>query len=122
MIDSDEEKFFFIIAIWVKNPWSFIVGIIGVVAIGFFAVWSLLSNLLSGIIILITVHFSTGEELEIPSDNIKGKVFDYGLLFTLIEGQDGSIIYVPNNMIFQKIFIVRSSSGKWIKKLLKYVL
>lgn len=78
--------------------------ILGLVAIGFVAVWSVLSNFLCTFVLIAFKPFSVGDELEIPTDNIKGKVVDLTLLFTTLHNADGQYVLIPNNMFFQKIF------------------
>ncbi|MBU0580526.1 MAG: mechanosensitive ion channel family protein [Candidatus Margulisbacteria bacterium] len=92
-----------IITIWVENPWSFFIGIIGVGAIAFFAVWSILSNVLAGFLILLTNPFRIDAEITILPDNITGKVADFDLMFTHLKDNQGNIINIPHNLFFQKI-------------------
>lgn len=78
--------------------------VLGLVAIGFVAVWSVLSNFLCTFVLIVFKPFSVGDELEIPSDNVRGKVVDLTLLFTTLRHSDGEHVVIPNNMFFQKIF------------------
>ena len=101
-----------LVLVWginIKNLWLFITGVFGIVAIGFFAVWSILSNVIAGFLILISDIFHIGDRIEILPDNKKGKLIDFKLLFIVLEDEDKNIFHVPNNLLFQK----------YIKKLIK---
>ena len=78
--------------------------ILGMVAIGFVAVWSLLSNLMCAFILATFRPFRVGDIIEIPSENVHGKVTDLTLLFTTLETEEGDDLQVPNNVFFQKIY------------------
>lgn len=78
--------------------------ILGLVAIGFVAVWSVLSNLLCAFVMVIFKPFAVGDEIELTGgDGVKGKVIDLSLIFTTLSvGKDATIL-VPNNLFFQRI-------------------
>ncbi len=78
--------------------------ILGLVAIGFVAVWSILSNFLCTFVLILFKPFSVGDDLEIPSDSVAGKVVDLTMIFTTLRSPAGEYIQVPNNVFFQKIF------------------
>jgi small-conductance mechanosensitive channel len=82
--------------------WAWFLGIIALIAIGFVAVWSILSNVLCTLLILIYKPFRVGENVEIPSDNMGGEVIDLNLFFTTLREDSGDLIQVPNNLFFQK--------------------
>ncbi len=82
-----------VVLIWgvnLQNAWVSIAGFLGLVAIGFFAVWSILSNLFAGILLLLTRPFQIDDTIEILPDGIKEKV-------------KGHNVHIPNNMVYQKI-------------------
>ncbi len=78
--------------------------ILGLVAIGFVAVWSVLSNLLCAFVMVLFKPFAVGDEIELTGgDGVKGTVVDLSLIFTtLAVGKDETIL-VPNNLFFQRI-------------------
>ncbi len=80
-------------------------GILALVAIGFVAVWSVLSNTLCSLIILVTQPFRVGDRIRFPPDPIEGKVVNFNLVFTTLQTDDGGHIQVPNNLFFQRITI-----------------
>ena len=78
--------------------------VLGLVAIGFVAVWSVLSNFLCTLVLVIFKPFSIGDELELPADNVKGRVVDLSLIFTTLQVSPGETVMVPNNTYFQRVF------------------
>jgi Small-conductance mechanosensitive channel len=79
--------------------------VLGLVAIGFVAVWSVLSNFLCAFVLVLFKPFAVGDELELTGgDGVKGRVIDMSLLFTTLEVGPGETILVPNNTFFQRIF------------------
>jgi len=92
--------------------WGFQIGtilallgsVLGLVAIGFVAVWSVLSNFLCTFVLVVFKPFSVGDELELPADNVKGRVSDLSLIFTTLEVSANETVVIPNNTFFQKVF------------------
>lgn len=82
-------------------------GAMAMVAIGFVAVWSLLSNLLCAFVLTAFRPFRIGDEVEIVPENVKGRVVDLTLLYTSLRTPEGDFFRVPNNLFFQKIFRCR---------------
>lgn len=78
--------------------------ILGLVAIGFVAMWSVLSNFLCTLVLVILKPFYVGDEIELPTANVRGKVADLSLVYTTLESGPGETVLVPNNMFFQLIF------------------
>lgn len=78
--------------------------VLGLIAIGFVAVWSVLSNFLCTFFLVIFKPFSVGDELEFPADNIKGRVSDLSLVFTTLKVSETESVLVPNNTFFQRVF------------------
>lgn len=92
--------------------WGFQIGtilaffgtVLGLVAIGFVAVWSVLSNFLCTLVLVVFKPFSVGDELELPADNIRGRVVDLSLIFTTLQVSPDETVMVPNNTYFQRVF------------------
>jgi small-conductance mechanosensitive channel len=78
--------------------------ICAVVAIGFVATWSVLSNFSCTFFLILFKPFAIGDELSMPDDKIKGRVVDITLMFTVVEDADGFLVNIPNNQMFQKHF------------------
>lgn len=92
------------------NVWTALLAGIAMVAIGFFAMWSVLSNTLCTLLVLVYQPFKIGDWVEVPADNLSGLVIDLNLIFTTLRGADGELIQIPNNTFFQKP--IRRKTGK----------
>ncbi len=79
-----------------------VTGVLALVAIGFVAVWSVLSNTLCSLILIVTRPFRVGDTLTFPPDTWGGRVVNFNMLFTTLETEDGSFLQVPNNTFFQR--------------------
>jgi len=86
----------------IESVWVMVTSILALIAIGFFAVWSLLSNVLAGVLLFFTGIIRIGDSIEILPDNIKGKVVKVGTLFTLLKDEESNVFSIPNNLLFQK--------------------
>lgn len=80
------------------------------IAIGFIAVWSIMSNVTSTIFLAIIKPFNLNDYLEIANENIAGKVVDMNLFFTTLENDKGEFFQIPNNLLFQKV--IKRRKGK----------
>lgn len=89
--------------------WAVMSTLLAMVAIGFVAVWSMLSNTLCTVLILISRPFSIGDDVEFVGEPTRGRVTDLNFLFTTLQAEDGGEIRVPNNLFFQKILKRRRS-------------
>jgi small-conductance mechanosensitive channel len=79
--------------------------VLGLVAIGFVATWSLLSNFLCTFVLILFKPFSVGDELELPTvANTRGRVVDLSLIFTTLQDEEGHTIIIPNNTFFTTIY------------------
>jgi small-conductance mechanosensitive channel len=78
--------------------------ILGLVAIGFVALWSVLSNFLCTLVLVILKPFCLGDEVEFPTLNVRGRVIDLSVVFTTLEQVPGEVVMVPNNTFFQMLF------------------
>lgn len=78
--------------------------VLGLVAIGFVAVWSVLSNFLCTFVLVIFKPFSIGDEIELTSNGIKGRVVDLSVIFTTLEIGPHETLLIPNNTFFQGPF------------------
>lgn len=93
------------------NAWTAITAVLGLVAIGFVAVWSVLSNVLCSLMLIISRPFEVGDYIIVPSDELSGRVIDFNLLFTkLKDDHDGTTVQIPNNLFFQKAIRRREST------------
>lgn len=95
-----------IVLLWgvsLENAWVSVAGFLGLVAIGFFAVWSILSNIFAGIVIFFSRPFKIDDTIELIPDGIKGRVKDINGFFVILSDEEGSTCNIPNNFVYQKI-------------------
>ena len=89
--------------------WAALTAVFALIAVGFVAVWSVLSNVLCSIILLASRPFRIGEWIELPPDDLGGEVTDITLLHTVLRTGDGHELKVPNNLFFQRVLRVRAA-------------
>lgn len=93
--------------------WAAASAVLVLVAVGFVAVWSVLSNALCSVLLLIYAPFRIGDEIDLVDTTngykLTGRVQDLNLLFvTLVEtitddtGAEDFTVQVPNNLFFQR--------------------
>jgi small-conductance mechanosensitive channel len=95
----------------VSGLWTLLASAIAVVGVGFLAVWTMVSNVTASFFISLWRPFRLGQTVEILPENLKGRVIDRNLMFTVLRDEDGNLLQVPNNLFFQKMFRV-SDRGK----------
>ena len=91
--------------------WTAFSGFVAVAAVAFFAIWSVLSNLLCAVLIMTVGPFRLGDLVELVESYdkpiVKGRVIDINLLYTSLEevseSGTGAIVQVPNSLFFQKV-------------------
>ena len=84
-----------------KNVWIVATSILGIFAIGFFAVWSILSSYVAGLFLLMADSIRIDDEIELVQSGIKGTVVQMKLMFVVLSDNENNQIYIPNNMFFQ---------------------
>lgn len=111
--------FVFIIAlgfIWgydLRGLYAASVGVFALVGIAFFAVWSILSNITTSIIIFFRFPMKIGDTLRLPEvDGLSGKIVDITLFHIILEDAKGNTIAVPNNVAIQKILEIEKEKEK----------
>ena len=82
--------------------WAMLSTIMGLVAIGFVAVWSILSHTSATMLILFLHPFQMGDDLEFPGEPVRGRAVDLNFFFTTLIDHDGTLHQIPNNLFFQK--------------------
>lgn len=92
--------------------WTMFTTVGALVAVGFIAVWSVLSNWLCTFVILLTRPFSIGDEVEFAGEPVKGRVVDINFVYTTLHAEDGASVQVPNNLFFQKVLRRRRGVGQ----------
>lgn len=83
--------------------WTMLSAAFALVALGFVAVWSVLSNVSCTIMILFFRPFEVGDELEFIEPVFKGTVVNLNFAYTTLRDDTGLLVQVPNNLFFQKV-------------------
>ena len=99
------------IGVQISHILTGLVTIAGMVAIGFIAVWSVLSNMMCSLLLIVFNAFKVGDEIEVVEPvggtGLRGRVVSFNVMFTTLEEQTGeagevALTQVPNNIFFQK--------------------
>jgi small-conductance mechanosensitive channel len=82
----------------------FLSSVVTILGIAFFAQWSILANITSGIILYFNHPMRIGDHIKILEKDfvIEGTVNDVTFFFIHIVSSDGERITVPNSVILQK--------------------
>ncbi len=88
--------------------WGLLVSSIAVIGVGFLATWAMVSNFTASFFLTIWRPFRPGDRVVLLPENTAGRVTHRNLMFTVLREQDGSVVHVPNNFFFQKMFRVAS--------------
>lgn len=112
------------LGIRLNSLWALVSTLLAMVAIGFVALWSVLSNLLCTLMLVIFHPFRIGDEIEIidpaMTQGVGGRVRNINLIFTVVDAPAGEnqggdqgkeiTLHIPNNLFFQKI--LRRKKGR----------
>jgi len=100
------------VGVTVAHLWAAVSAFLVLVAVGFVAVWSVLSNILCSVLLIIFAPFRIGDEIEVieptgTGGGLRGRVTGLNILFTTleqeVEGSDARMVLeIPNNIFFQK--------------------
>ena len=86
------------------NIWTAVSTVLALVAIGFVAVWSILSHMTASVVILLQRPFRSGDNLQLADDEYVGTVLKTGLFYTHVQDSEGGVSLIPNNILFQRRF------------------
>lgn len=104
-----------VLEIWgvgVGGVWTLLVSAATVIGVGFLATWTMVSNITASFFIAFWRPFRLGDEIEIVPENLKGRVIDSNLMYVVARESSGAVIQIPNNLFFQKMFRVTSTSSE----------
>jgi len=87
----------------ISGMWTMLSALFAMIAVGFVAMWSVLSNTLCTLLILVFRPFAMGDEIEFPGEPVKGRVTDLNFIYTTLEVETGVTVQIPNNLFFQKV-------------------
>lgn len=105
-----------------KDVTLFLSSIFAVIGIAFFAQWSILSNITSGIIMFFTFPYRIGDFIKIHEgeDSIYGYIEDIRTFQVIIRSLDNSIVTFPNSMMLQKgVSILDTKNIEEVKKIIE---
>ncbi len=94
------------------NAWGMLSAVLAMVAIGFFAMWSVLSNLMCTLYLLVSRPFRVGDTVEVFPEALKGRVIDLSFTFTTLQQADGNLIRLPNNQFLQKVIRIQRGENR----------
>lgn len=97
----------FISAIWglKQNEIAIFVGtIVTALGIAFFAQWSLLSNITSGVLIFFNHPMKIGDTIKILDKDypFQGEITDLTFFFVHLKTAEGELVTIPNSLVLQK--------------------
>ena len=93
----------------VSGLWTLLISAAAVIGVGFLAVWTIISHVTANIFITIWRPFQLGHTIELLPENLKGRVIDRNMMFTVVREDSSALLHIPNNLFFQKMFRVTGS-------------
>lgn len=87
---------------------AFVTSVLAVLGVGFFAQWSLLSNITSGIILYFNHPLKIGDYINIVDKDfpLRGTIEDISLFFLHVRNDDGIVYTIPNSVVIQKTLTI----------------
>lgn len=98
-----------ILGVWgasLGGLWTLLVSAITIIGVAFLATWAMISNFTASFFLTFWRPFRFGQTVEILPEKLKGRVVDRNLMFTVLHEENGTVLQVPNNIFFQKMFRV----------------
>jgi small-conductance mechanosensitive channel len=95
-----------ILRLWgvdVSVIWTTFIGMLAVIGVGLLATWTMASNITARFFIWFWQPMRLGQRVEIFPENISGRVIEGNLMFTELRQDDGHVIVIPNNLLFQRV-------------------
>lgn len=88
-----------------KELTIFISSTMTVLAVGFVAQWSILSNITSSFIIFFNHPIKVGDDLAILDKDfpVEGRIVDIGIFFITLKTTDGEFVSTPSSVFMQKM-------------------
>lgn len=95
-----------------EHAWAVLSAVLATLAVAFVAIWSVLTNALCAIILIIFKPFQLGQRITLidfgSTHLIRGDVADINLMFTTLKS-DTCEFRIPNTLFFQRIIV----TGDW---------
>jgi small-conductance mechanosensitive channel len=83
--------------------WSGMLGLLAGIGVAMIATWAIVSNITGALFLAIWRPYRLGDVFEILPEGTRGRAIDRNLMFTVLQQEDGGIVSIPNNLIFQRI-------------------
>lgn len=96
-----------------KELFVFLTSTLTVLGIGFFASWSILSNITSGLLLYFNHPLHIGDHVKIMDKEypVEGILKDITMFFMHIETTDGEMVTIPNSVVTQKTISIKSNEA-----------
>lgn len=96
-----------IVAVWglkAEELFTYLGTILTIIGVAFFAQWSILSNITSGIILFFSFPFRIGDVIKIHDKDfpIEAQIEDIKAFHTILRTREGELITYPNSLLLQK--------------------
>jgi small-conductance mechanosensitive channel len=94
-----------------KELFVFLTSTFTVLGVGFFATWSILSNITSGLLLYFNHPLHIGDHIKIMDKEapVEGTLKDISVFFMHIETLEGETVTIPNSVVTQKTISIKSS-------------
>lgn len=83
--------------------WSGMLGLLAGIGVAMLATWAMVSNVTGAFSLALWHAYRLGDTFEILPEGTKGRAIDRNLMFTVLRQDDGGIVSIPNNLIFQRV-------------------
>lgn len=90
----------------VGGLWALLASVAAVIGVGFFATWTMVSNITAFFFVAIWRPFQLGDLIEIIPEGLRGHVVNRNLMFVELREDNGATVQIPNNLIFQRMIRV----------------
>lgn len=105
-----------VLGLGIGSIWTFITTTLAMVAVGFVAVWSVISNVLCAVLLVSLKPFRIGDSITImdtasPEKELSGVVININWFYTSLRSttHPDSVVLVPNTVFFQKYVRLQSA-------------
>jgi hypothetical protein len=88
-------------------------------ALAYLAVWTIVSNITASLFLSVLRPFKLGQTVEVLPENLKGRVIDLNLMFTVLRDGEDRVLQVPNNFFFRKMFWVMDTQARSLFEVLE---
>lgn len=101
-----------------KEFMLFFTSVITILGIAFFAQWSILSNITASLILFFNHPLRIGQDIQVLDKEyaIEGKLEDITFFFMHIRTIENEIVTIPNNVVLQKVLLMKTNSTVENKK------